>query len=110
MAKKDRSQSLRDEIQELREEVAARTDRTKTTARHAEVLAARSPKISQSRLQILQMRTAKVRLARCRYCVVGDEFRPMTQRDGGFICANCGHIAKPGDKDFKCFCLECSNL
>ena len=56
------------------------------------------------------MRTAKAKLARCRYCVVGDEFRPMTQRDGGFICANCGHIAKPGDKDFKCFCLECSNL
>lgn len=56
------------------------------------------------------MRTAKAKLARCPYCVLGDEFGPMTQRERGFICANCGHIAKPGDKDFKCSCLECSNL
>jgi septal ring factor EnvC (AmiA/AmiB activator) len=40
-AKEDRSQSLRNEIQELREEAAALADRTKQTARHAEVLAAR---------------------------------------------------------------------
>src|SRR5271155_1466959 len=41
MAKEDRSRSLRNEVQELREEAAALADRTKKTARHAEVLAAR---------------------------------------------------------------------
>jgi hypothetical protein len=41
MAKEVRSQSLRNEIQELQEEAAALADRTKKTARHAEVLAAR---------------------------------------------------------------------
>lgn len=41
MAKADRLQSLRNEIQELKEEAAALADRTKKTARHAEVLAER---------------------------------------------------------------------
>jgi FtsZ-binding cell division protein ZapB len=40
MAKDDRS-GLRDEIQELKEEAAALTDRAKKTARHAEVLSER---------------------------------------------------------------------
>jgi predicted nuclease with TOPRIM domain len=41
MAKEDRSESLRDEVQELQEEAAALTDRAKKTARHAEVLSER---------------------------------------------------------------------
>ena len=41
MAKEVRSQSLRNEIQELREEAAALADRAKKTARLAEVLANR---------------------------------------------------------------------
>jgi chromosome segregation ATPase len=41
MAKEDRSQSLRNEIEELREEAAALADRAKRTARQAEVLAVR---------------------------------------------------------------------
>jgi hypothetical protein len=41
MAKEDRSISLRDEIQELREEAAALADRAKKTARLADVLAER---------------------------------------------------------------------
>ena len=40
MAKDDRW-ALRDEIQELKEEAAALTDRAKKTARHAEVLSER---------------------------------------------------------------------
>ena len=40
MAKDDRL-GLRDEIQELKEEAAALTDRAKKTARHAEVLSER---------------------------------------------------------------------
>jgi hypothetical protein len=41
MAKQDSSQSLRNEIEELREEAAALADRAKKTARQAEVLAER---------------------------------------------------------------------
>ena len=41
MAKEDRSQSLRNEIEELREEAAALADRAKKTARHVEDLAER---------------------------------------------------------------------
>jgi predicted nuclease with TOPRIM domain len=41
MATKDRSESLRNEIEELREEAAALADRAKKTARQAEVLAER---------------------------------------------------------------------
>jgi hypothetical protein len=41
MAKEDRSASLRDSIQELREEAAALAARAKKTTRHAEVLALR---------------------------------------------------------------------
>src|SRR5712672_624541 len=38
MAKEDRSESLRNEVQELKEEAAALADRAKKAARHAEVL------------------------------------------------------------------------
>jgi FtsZ-binding cell division protein ZapB len=41
MVKKDRSQSLRSEIEELREEATALADRAKRTARQAEILADR---------------------------------------------------------------------
>ncbi len=41
MAKEDRSESLRNEVQELKEEAAALADRAKKTARHADVLAER---------------------------------------------------------------------
>jgi septal ring factor EnvC (AmiA/AmiB activator) len=41
MAKEDRSLSLRNEIQDLKEEAAALADRAKRTARQAEVLAKR---------------------------------------------------------------------
>ena len=41
MAKEDRSESLRNEVQELKEEAAALADRAKRTARQAEVLSER---------------------------------------------------------------------
>jgi FtsZ-binding cell division protein ZapB len=41
MAKNDRSEGLRNEVEELREEAAALSDRAKKTARHAEILAER---------------------------------------------------------------------
>jgi len=41
MAKEDRSESLRNEVQELKEEAAALVDRAKKTARQAEVLSER---------------------------------------------------------------------
>jgi predicted nuclease with TOPRIM domain len=41
MPKEDRSEGLRSEVEELREEAAALVERAKKTARHAEVLAER---------------------------------------------------------------------
>jgi uncharacterized protein YigA (DUF484 family) len=41
MADEDRSEVLRNQIEELREEAAALVDRAKKTARHADDLAAR---------------------------------------------------------------------
>jgi FtsZ-binding cell division protein ZapB len=41
MAKEDRSESLRNEVQEVKEEAAALADRAKKAARHAEVLVER---------------------------------------------------------------------
>ncbi len=41
MAKEDRSESLRNEVQELKEEAAVLADRAKKTARQAEVLSER---------------------------------------------------------------------
>ena len=55
--------------------------------------------------------TNTLTIVRCPYCVVGDEIRAMIAHlDGRFICAKCGHLAKPGGKDFKCSCPECSKL
>jgi FtsZ-binding cell division protein ZapB len=41
VAEQDRSESLRNEVQELKEEAAALADRAKKAARHAEVLVER---------------------------------------------------------------------
>jgi DNA-directed RNA polymerase subunit RPC12/RpoP len=55
--------------------------------------------------------TNTMMLVRCPYCVFGEAFRPMIAHlDGRFICAKCGHLASPFDKDFKCRCPECSEL
>jgi DNA-directed RNA polymerase subunit RPC12/RpoP len=55
--------------------------------------------------------TDTLMVIRCPYCVFGEEFRPMVAHlDGRFICAKCGHLASPSDKDFKCRCPECSGL
>src|ERR1700680_863144 len=45
---------------------------------------------------------------RCPYCVVGDEFRPMTVLPNGrLVCENCGHTSFPEDEAFKCPCSKC---
>jgi len=50
-------------------------------------------------------------IVRCPYCILGDDFRPMLPKPGGwFICQKCGHTAQPGDPDFKCFCQKCGGL
>ncbi len=55
--------------------------------------------------------TAMLAVVRCPYCVVGDEFRPMVVHlDGRLICAKCGHLVNPRDRNFKCSCSQCSNL
>jgi hypothetical protein len=55
--------------------------------------------------------TDTVMVVRCPCCVFGEEFRPMVAHlDGGFICAECGHLASSSDKDFKCRCPEYSEL
>ena len=39
-------------------------------------------------------------VVRCRYCVLGDEFKPMVaHQDGRCICSKCGHLANPYDQD-----------
>jgi hypothetical protein len=54
MPKEDRSESIRSEIEELREEAAALADRVKRTARQAEVLAER---IRQLEAQLAKRKT-----------------------------------------------------
>ena len=57
------------------------------------------------------MRTATeaITVVPCPYCVVSDEYRPMVAHlDGRFICARCGHLVNPCNKDFKCSCPGCS--
>jgi ribosomal protein S27AE len=50
-------------------------------------------------------------VVRCPYCAEGEEFRPMVaHQDGRFICAKCGHLAKPSEKAFKCSCPKCLRL
>lgn len=50
-------------------------------------------------------------LLRCPYCVLGNEFGPMTHRsEGWFICLKCGHTVRHEDPGFKCFCKKCSEL
>ncbi len=52
--------------------------------------------------------TARLKVVRCPYCVLDDDFRPMVAHlDGRYICAKCGHLANPRDKDFRCSCPEC---
>lgn len=47
-------------------------------------------------------------IVRCPYCVLGDNFRPMLAKDGGwFVCQKCGHSAMPGKPDFECYCQKC---
>ena len=46
----------------------------------------------------------------CRYCVEGQNFRPMVARqDGGFICGRCGHVEIP-NVEFECNCEKCDLL
>ena len=50
-------------------------------------------------------------IVRCPYCVLGDQFRPMLSRPGGwFICHKCGHTAISEKPEFKCFCQKCGGL
>jgi hypothetical protein len=49
-------------------------------------------------------------IVRCPYCGLGDDFRPMLPRPGGwFVCLNCIHIAFPEKPEFKCFCQSATN-
>lgn len=50
---------------------------------------------------------------RCPYCVEDREFKLMEPRDGAngwYMCDNCGHLAMPGDSDFRCRCAKCAGL
>jgi len=52
--------------------------------------------------------TDPLTVVRCPYYILGDEFKPMVAHlDGRFICAHCGHLANPCDKNFKCCCGKC---
>jgi NADH pyrophosphatase NudC (nudix superfamily) len=54
-------------------------------------------------------------IVRCPYCVTYDEFRPMNQHLESdnlvrFVCGKCGHVDKPGDNDFRCYCNRCREI
>ena len=50
-------------------------------------------------------------VVRCPYCIEGEEFMQMVGHpDEGFVCAQCGHLANPRDKHFKCSCPKCLRL
>jgi len=49
--------------------------------------------------------------ARCPYCVLDNEFRPMVAHvDGRCICNRCGHTTRPGDSAYECRCPKCVKL
>jgi late competence protein required for DNA uptake (superfamily II DNA/RNA helicase) len=49
--------------------------------------------------------------ARCPYCVLNHEFRPMIAHvDGRFICNKCGHTTNPSDTNYECHCPKCVDL
>ena len=47
---------------------------------------------------------------RCPYCVTGYEFRIMQTSENSRVCARCGHIVRPDDAWFHCFCPNCLRL
>src|SRR5579862_6174610 len=49
--------------------------------------------------------------SRCPYCVVEDEFHPMSVvAEGRLICKKCGHIVFPNDSAFRCPCQGCLKI
>jgi hypothetical protein len=46
-------------------------------------------------------------IVRCPYCVLANEFRPMVERPGWYICERCGHTILNDDPQFKCRCQRC---
>jgi hypothetical protein len=54
------------------------------------------------------MTNDSVLVLRCRYCIVGTDFRALTaHKDGRFVCRDCGHTLRPGDPEYICVCREC---
>ena len=50
-------------------------------------------------------------IVRCPYCVAEHEFKQMVAHlDGRLICGKCGHMAKPGDSEFRCQCSKCLQM
>jgi hypothetical protein len=47
---------------------------------------------------------------RCPYCVTGYEFRIMQSNEHTHICQTCGHMARPNDTWFHCYCPNCLHL
>jgi hypothetical protein len=50
-------------------------------------------------------------IVRCPYCMLGDDFRPMLPKPGGWcICQKCGHTVMTEKPEFKCYCQKCGEL
>jgi hypothetical protein len=48
------------------------------------------------------------RVIRCPDCFLEHEFQADGKaRDGGFVCSECGHRARPDRSDFDCSCPHC---
>jgi hypothetical protein len=44
---------------------------------------------------------------RCPYCVVGDDFKIMTQWGHLLVCMKCNHVESPNDPTYICRCPKC---
>lgn len=49
-------------------------------------------------------------IVRCPYCVLGDEFRPMSRSRSWFTCVVCGHRAHPDQVSARCACPKCQEM
>lgn len=47
---------------------------------------------------------------RCPYCVVGYEFNLMESNQQTNLCSRCGHMVRPNDNWFHCYCPNCLEL
>jgi DNA-directed RNA polymerase subunit RPC12/RpoP len=52
-----------------------------------------------------------VRVLRCPYCVLFDDFMVMNPTgDGLYVCSKCGHTLIPDSEGYECSCRHCEEM